>query len=131
MTFSNYSIYSFDSTTGDMIFIYNGDKQKTITLNLYNKYPDYRSVNKNVHYVSLTTKNVVAIPDAHTRMASFRIPTYGWINDPDTGEIFRPATQMDFDLFDYKYNKYANGDLTDNGKIYSYLLEEYQTAYMN
>jgi hypothetical protein len=131
MTFTNYSIYSFNRDTGDMVFIYNEDNQKSITINLYKNYPDYRSVNKNVHYVSLTTKQVVNIQDASTRMSSLRNPTFGWINDPNTGELFRPATQIDFDLFDYKNNKYDNGDLTDNGKIYSYLLEEYQTAYMN
>ena len=131
MTFSNYSIYSFNSNTGDMVFIYNDDETKKITLNLYSQFPDYRSVNKNVHYVSLTTKQVVALPDASTRMSSMRGPTFGWINDPDTGELFRPATQIDYDLFEYKYNRYPNGDLTDNGKIYSYLLEEYQSAYMN
>lgn len=131
MTFSNYSIYSFNSDTGDMEFIYNDDETKKITLNLYNNFPDYRSVNKNVHYVSLTTKQVVVLPDASTRMSSLRGPTFGWINDPETGELFRPATQIDYDLFEYKNNRYPNGDLTDNGKIYSYLLEEYQTAYMN
>ena len=106
-------------------------KLKKLHLKIICNYPDYRSVNKNVHYVSLTTKQVVALPDASTRMSSMRNPTFGWINDPDTGELFRPATQIDYDLFEYKYNRYPNGDLTDNGKIYSYLLEEYQTAYMN
>jgi hypothetical protein len=131
MTFINYSIYSFNSDIGDMVFIYNNDETKKITLNVYANYPDYRAVNKKLHYVSLTTKELVALPDASTRMPSLRNPTFGFINDPDTGEVFRPATQIDFDLFDYKYNRYPNGDLTDNGKIYSYLLEEYQTAYMN
>ena len=131
MSFKSYDILSFDRITGEMIFIYNDDKNKTISINILQNYPDYRGVNKDVHYVSLTTKDVVVIPDAKSRMKSYRIPTYGCISDPETGELFRPATQIDYDLFEFKNTKTPDGDLTDNGKIYSYLLDEYQSAYLS
>ena len=118
MTFKKYDIFDYNSVSGEMKFIYNDDTKKIISINILNYYPDYRGVNKNVHYVSLTTNDVVMLPDAHSRMKSLRAPTYGWLNDPDTGEIFRPATQMDYDLFEFKNNTYTNGELTDNGKIY-------------
>ena len=130
MTFLKYDILSFDSENGDMVFIYNGDLEKTITLNIFNEFPDYRGINKQLHYVSLTTNSVVVLPDASSRMKSLRSPTFGWLNDPITGEIFRPATQMDLDSFEFKNSKTTEGELTDNGKIYSLLLDMYQHTYM-
>jgi hypothetical protein len=127
MVFNDYKVTNF-SSDGIMTFIYNNDKSKSVKLNVLKDFSDYRKVSDK-HYID-TVDNKMVLIDTSCMSPSLRPKFTSLISDPQNGHILRPATQMDFDRWDYRTNKMPNGELTDNGKIFSHLLDTYQSTYM-
>lgn len=113
-----YNIYKLDHTKKEITFIFDGDSNKTHTINVFDGFKEYVVATNLEYFVDLNNGDLVRIPGADNHLNSLRNDYYDL-----NGSYFRKALQCDIDKDDLDR---FNGD---NGKMYKHLENIYNTKF--